>query len=102
MECDDRIACSKLGQITCGLGHLCLDNVDGLLTYRYILYVERFEVLGSFPFAFVTHFTQQVRHLITHNAATTHVGVDEQGPFAGFHYSSKRSVHVGEPPVTRH
>ena len=65
-----------------------------------ILYVERFEVLGSFAFTFVIHFSQQVRDLISHDATTPHVGVDEHRPFGGTQDVLKRRVQIDEPPVT--
>ena len=70
MQSHNRITWSELGQVTCRLGHFHLDNVYGILAYWNILYVERFEVLGSFAFTFVIHFTQDVCDLIAHDPAT--------------------------------
>ena len=71
-----------------------------IFAYRYILDVSGFEVLGSFAFAFIIHFTQEVRDLIAHHAAATHVRVDEQGPFGGTQDVLERGVQIDEPPVT--
>ena len=99
MKCHDRVAFSKLHQLSCGLGFLRLDNVYHVFAYRYILDVNGFEVLGSFAFAFVIHFTQQIRDLITHHTATARVRVDEQGPFGGTQDILERMIQIDESPV---
>ena len=101
MQSHDRIPRSELGQFTCRLGHLRFDNVYGILAYWNILYVERFKVLGSFTFAFVIHFTQQVHDLIAHDATAPHVGVDEQGLFGGTQHVLEGRVQIDELPVYR-
>ena len=102
MKCDDRVAFSELGQCTCRLCHLHFYNVQHFLAHWNILNMERFVIIRPFAFTLVIHFTQQIRDLISHYTAASHVGVDEQGTLGGIQDVLKRSVQVDEPPVTLH
>ena len=99
MKCDDGVACSKLCQGSCGLSHLRLDNVDHILTNRYILDVEGFVVMRAFPLTLVMHFSQQIRDLIPHHAAASHVRIHEQRTRRFPHHHFKGFIDIDQTPI---
>ena len=102
MKCDDGVTHSKLRQGSCGLGHLRLDNVDDILTDRYVLDVEGFVVVRTFTLALVMHFSQQISDLIAHHAAASHVRIHEQRPRRFPHHHFKGFVDIDQTPVAIH
>ena len=100
MECDDRVAWSKLGQITSGLRHLCLDNVQDVLTNRYILEMKRLKV-PTHSFVHKVDFSDQIGDLIPHHATTTHIRVNEQGMRRGTKQRFKGFFQIDQTPIAK-
>ena len=95
----------EVRQSTGVLGHLRLDNVQYIAAHGFILDMFGLEIM---LFGIIGDFSQEIRDLISHNHALTHIRVHVQGTFwhHGVRVTSKRfletSIQVHEHPVNVH